>query len=78
MYFYRENESGITSDSKKMNVEHLDCVDALSERIALALADDNKELALITLKNALYKCDGFYKTKSKSEKKSKLKIIIIE
>ena len=61
MYFYRENESGITSDSKKMNVEHLDCVDALSERIALALADDNKELALITLKNALYKCAGFYK-----------------
>ncbi len=61
LYFYRENESGITSEAKRMNVKHLDGVDALSERVALAISEDDKEFALVTFKNALYKCARFFK-----------------
>ena len=61
LYFYRENEAGITSDAKKMDVRHLDAVDALSERVELAISQGDKEFALVTLKNSLYKCARFYR-----------------
>ncbi|MBE5825462.1 MAG: glycosyltransferase family 2 protein [Butyrivibrio sp.] len=61
LYFYRENESGITSNANKMNVKHLDGVDALSERAQQALGDGESSFAAVTVKNALYKCARFYK-----------------
>ncbi len=60
LYCYRDNVSGITSKVRKMDIRHLDGIDALTERIALALYDEDKELACFTLKNALYKCARLY------------------
>ncbi len=66
LYFYRNNESGITSEAKKMNVKHLDGVDALSDRVALAISEKDNELAVVTLKNALYKCAHFFRDAKKN------------
>ena len=60
LYIYRENEVGITSTVNKMNIRHLDAIDALSERICQAIKDKDSLLAISTLKNALYKCARYY------------------
>ncbi|WP_051192307.1 glycosyltransferase family 2 protein [Butyrivibrio sp. VCB2001] len=60
LYNYRDNDSGITSETKRLETRHLDGVDALDERIAQAVEDGDSSFAHITLKNALYKCARFY------------------
>ncbi len=61
LYFYRDNEEGITSAGNKMNVRHLDVIDALAGRVGQALGEGDRSFAQVTLKNALYKCARFYK-----------------
>ncbi len=60
LYDYRDNATGITSSANRLNINHLDCVDALVDRIRQALDEENREFAIETLKNALYKCARFY------------------
>ncbi len=60
LYLYRDNSFGITSKANRLNVRHLDAVCALEERIDDALKNGDRDFALITLKNALYKCAAFY------------------
>lgn len=61
LYKYRDNETGITSNANKLDLRHLDGVDALIERIRLAVGAKKDNYALVTLRNALYKCAGFYR-----------------
>jgi glycosyltransferase involved in cell wall biosynthesis len=60
LYHYKDNSEGITSDVNRMNIRHLDAVDALAVRTRQLLKSGDKEFAVITLKNALYKCARFY------------------
>ena len=60
LYHYKDNSEGITSDVNRMNIRHLDAVDALAMRARQLLKSGDKEFAVITLKNALYKCARFY------------------
>ncbi len=66
LYVYRDNESGITANPQKINIKHLDAIDALYERVAMAISDDDMEFATVTLKNALYKCARFYEDAKKN------------
>ena len=61
LYYYRQNDSGVTSSANSMNLKHLDVVEALTRRIEMALREGDSSFALATLKNALYKCAGFYR-----------------
>ncbi len=61
LYIYRDNTSGITSDSNRLNPRHFDVIDAYAERIGGAIDGGDTEFALATLKNALYKCARFYR-----------------
>ncbi len=65
LYMYRDNEAGITAESNKMDIRHLDAVDAFVERIECAVKDNNQTYALVTLRNALYKCARFYRDSTK-------------
>lgn len=60
LYIYRDNLGSITSDANRLDARHLDVIDAYSERIKQAINDGNSEFAIVTLKNALYKCARFY------------------
>ncbi len=66
LYDYRDNTSGFTADANRMNIKHLDGVDALAQRVSQAIDEEDREFALITLKNALYKCAGFHKDAKES------------
>lgn len=61
LYIYRDNTSGITSDVNRFNIRHFDVIDAYAERINCATNDGDIEFAIVTLKNALYKCARFYR-----------------
>ncbi len=61
LYVYRDNLSGFTADANRMNIKHLDGVDAFAMRISQAIDEKDEEFALVTFKNALYKCARFYK-----------------
>ena len=60
LYYYRDNESGITAKANRLDLAHLDGVDALKLRIDQAVSVNDLELAEVTLKSALYKCARFY------------------
>ena len=66
LYVYRDNMSGFTGAANRMNIKHLDGVDALAQRISQAIDEEDKEFALVTYKNALYKCARFYKDAKES------------
>jgi glycosyltransferase involved in cell wall biosynthesis len=60
LYVYRDNTSGITSDTNRFNLRHFDVIDAYMERISGAMDDEEYEFAIATLKIALYKCARLY------------------
>lgn len=61
-YIYRDNVQGITGDSNKTNVRHLDVIDAYAERIRFAIEDNELWFAKRTLTNALYKAFAYSKS----------------
>lgn len=60
LYHYEDNPKGITAAANMMNIKHLDGVDALIIRLKQLLESGDKEFAVVTLKNALYKCAKLY------------------
>ncbi len=60
LYKYRDNVSGITGDSNKDNIKHMDVFDAYEERIDIAINNNDRRFANITLRNTLYKLTELY------------------
>ncbi|MCR5670834.1 MAG: glycosyltransferase [Butyrivibrio sp.] len=61
LYLYRDNEAGITSGSNRLNVRHLDVIDAYEERIRGAMEEGDRAFACKSFKTALYKMARLYK-----------------
>lgn len=73
LYNYRDNDAGITGRDNRMDIRHLDVIDAYRERIAQAVDEGADDFAVITLKNALNKCARFYKDCKKNEERAGMK-----
>lgn len=62
LYNYRDNEMGITGNDNKIDIRHLDVIEAYDKRVEIALSANEKYFAARTLINALNKTAKLYRS----------------